>query len=328
MQKPTTDDAIIAEYATQPLEFEPGTKYSYSNTNYTLLGKVVEVASGEPLERFLSERIFTPLGMTHTSCVESAEGDLERAYGYTTLFLNPLSRAAPESPGWLGAAGCITSTPSDLLKWDAALTNGRVLTAASLSAMTAQTRLKNGGTSNYGYGIVAETLRGHRVFFHDGGTSGFSAFNIVLPDDGDAVVLLYNTDNVDMASLYRPILHNLLNITAPSPHPSGAPQPTMSPKDTEGATMVRTLMLMLQEDNIDRTLLTADFNAFLTPDLERQASRNLAKLGSPLNVVANVSENHGQEFTTATVQFSARTVNVTMRRTSDGKVAEFLVSPG
>jgi CubicO group peptidase (beta-lactamase class C family) len=123
MLEPRGADSIIAEYATRPLDFEPGTRWSYSNTNFLILGRVVERASGEPFGAFLAHRFFTPLGMTHTSFAPSHQ-DSVMAHGYTSFALGTATPAIPEAAGWAGSAGAIWSTPTDLLTWDLALVEG------------------------------------------------------------------------------------------------------------------------------------------------------------------------------------------------------------
>ena len=335
MSRPVSADAIIREYATLPLEFAPGSTYSYSNTNYTLLGKIIEIASGMPFADFLSTRLFTPLGMTHTYCDSPSHAEPNHAYGYTSFFLGPLVRATPEADGWIGAAGCLATTPEDLLKWDAALTSGRVLNASSYAEMITPTVLTDGKTNDYGYGVTSGTWRGHKYIAHDGGLSGFSAFNMTFPGDGTAIAFVYNRDNVSLGSLARTLLLHLfaqpaaLPTPSPKPSPTAQPQaqPTASPEDAAAAERVRTMIVALQHGNVDRATLTADYDAFLTPQLAEEASMNLSKLGAPLSVEAHVSQNHGQELTNATIRFTSSNVVATMRRTADGKIAQFLVNP-
>jgi CubicO group peptidase (beta-lactamase class C family) len=104
MQAATTPDEILRRYAMGPVDFAPGARWSYSNTNYVILGRIVEKVSGEPLDRFLTRRILEPLGMTHTSFGPPA-GVADVATGYVTFALGPPEVAVPEGPGWLFAAG-------------------------------------------------------------------------------------------------------------------------------------------------------------------------------------------------------------------------------
>ncbi len=114
MAKDKTPDAIINEYATRPLDFEPRSRYSYSNTGFLLLGRVVEKVSGQTFGAYLQQHIFTPLNMAH-STFEPAKVTGDMATGYTSFALAPAIPAVPEAKGWASTAGAIWSTPTDLL---------------------------------------------------------------------------------------------------------------------------------------------------------------------------------------------------------------------
>ena len=115
---------IVRDFAARPLDFEPRSRYSYSNTGYLLLGRIAEIAGGEPFAAALQRRLFSPLGLEHTR-YEPARGGPGMAEGYTPLGLGAAEPAIPEGEGWIGAAGGIWSTPSDLLRWDLALMEGQ-----------------------------------------------------------------------------------------------------------------------------------------------------------------------------------------------------------
>ena len=112
MQKPIAEDELLRQYAGAKLDFEPGSKYSYSNTGYILLGRVVEQVSGESFGAFVARRIFKPLGMANT-VYEPGPSDSRLAKGYTTFALSEPEEIGPEAKGWIGAAGGIFSTPTD-----------------------------------------------------------------------------------------------------------------------------------------------------------------------------------------------------------------------
>ena len=101
MQHDQTQDSIIAEYATRPLDFDPGTRWSYSNTNFLILGRVIEKVSGQSYGSNLTQRILTPVGMQHTQ-FEPTRGGANMASGYTTFAFGPPFPAAPEGRGWPG----------------------------------------------------------------------------------------------------------------------------------------------------------------------------------------------------------------------------------
>jgi CubicO group peptidase (beta-lactamase class C family) len=106
------------------LDFEPGTRYSYSNTGFVLLGRVVEKVSGKPFGEFLSKRILKKLGMNTTFHEPNVSGK-QFARGYINFALSEPEDTAPESKGWISAAGAMYSTPTDMMKWDLALMGGK-----------------------------------------------------------------------------------------------------------------------------------------------------------------------------------------------------------
>src|SRR6202044_3656156 len=122
---PTSPDAVMQEYGRRPLDFEPGSFYSYSNTGFLIAARIVEEVTGEPFMGFLSRSIFEPLRMERTGVYRlEGPGLVERT---TTYFGGQLEPAVPESPGWLLGAGGLMSTPEDLAKWSLGLMSGAVL---------------------------------------------------------------------------------------------------------------------------------------------------------------------------------------------------------
>src|SRR5690242_19223218 len=120
MEKAIDPDQLLKEYAGTKLDFEPGRRWSYSNTGFVLLGRIVEKVSGKPFGEFLAERILKPLGMGHT-VFDPKDGQPAIAQGYTGFALGPPEPSKREAPGWIRAAGALYTTPSDLAKWDVAL---------------------------------------------------------------------------------------------------------------------------------------------------------------------------------------------------------------
>ena len=193
MQKDVTANAIIQEYATRPLDFEPGTRWSYSNTNFTILSAVAERVSGQPFGTFLAHRIFGPLGMNHTSFDPPTNGAAV-ATGYTYWALNDPTPAQPEGKGWTGGAGGIWSTPTDLLAWDLALVTGKILSPASYRMLTTARRLSDGRSTGYGCGDGGDDRGATIMLSHGGAVSGSVTQNTLLPASRSAVVLLANSE--------------------------------------------------------------------------------------------------------------------------------------
>ncbi len=197
MLKPVTPEEIVNRWARIPLDFEPGTAWQYSNTNYVIIGLVVQKAAGQPLFDFLQQRIFGTLGMTSIQNIDEAALGPADASRYTRMASAPVRPAPKEGRGWIFAAGELAMTASDLAKWDISLIKRTVLKPESYRALETETLLANGAGTGYGLGVSVRLQGGHRILSHGGEVSGFTAQNVVYPDDGLAVVVLTNLDATD-----------------------------------------------------------------------------------------------------------------------------------
>ncbi len=133
--KDTNPAELVARFRDKPLDFEPGTKFSYSNSGYVLLGYLIEKVSGQTYADFLQQNIFTPLGMTDTGLDSNAAILPKRAQGYAP------SKTGIHHAGYISmtipfSAGALYSTTGDLLKWEQGLFSAKVITTASLAKMT------------------------------------------------------------------------------------------------------------------------------------------------------------------------------------------------
>jgi CubicO group peptidase (beta-lactamase class C family) len=185
----TNDDLLRFVTAQRALNFTPGARYEYSNSNYGLLTVIVGRVSGMSAAEFGRRRLFAPLGMTATAWRDDARRTVAgratayrpRAPGFETFMPN-------ESVYGHGAA---LTTVGDLQRWNAALHGGK-LSPFVTREMLAPGRLSNGETRPYAGGILIGDHRGHRAYRHGGNTAGYSAQLWALPDDGLSVALLCN----------------------------------------------------------------------------------------------------------------------------------------
>jgi D-alanyl-D-alanine carboxypeptidase len=210
MRKPIGEDDLIRQYAGGKLDFEPRTRWSYSNTGYTILGRVVEKVSGESFERFLKQRILEPLEMKHT--VFDPKDASRLAQGHSSILLGPPEELAPESNGWTNAAGAIYAPAADIARWDIGLMAGRVLKPESLRLMTTPVSLANGKVVDYGCGLSIARQSGETVLSHGGAVAGFLAFNALVPRTKSAVVAQSNSEHADPAALARELLGLLMRM--------------------------------------------------------------------------------------------------------------------
>jgi CubicO group peptidase (beta-lactamase class C family) len=201
---------VSREIAALPRHFAAGTRYEYSNSNYFLLGTIVERVSGMPLSAFLTERIFRPLGMSRTGFARAIGTD-DVAVGYRTDIHRAVFRAYPWDLSWLGGAGAMTSTAEDLGRWNVALLTHRILPPEALAQMWHGLEAGN-GEGSYAMGWVEDAVGSHRYLWHNGEVGGFHALNVIFPSDDLAFAVLSNNQDAkpeylvtSIASLYFPV---------------------------------------------------------------------------------------------------------------------------
>lgn len=323
MQKPIAVDEVIRQYATGKLDFEPGTRYSYSNTGFLILGRVVEKVSGEPFGEFISRRILKPLGMNHT-VYQGNLGSPGFAEGYTTFALSPPELAVHEGKGWVAGDGGLYSTASDLVKWDLSLIEGKVLKPESYKLMTTSRMLANGLRTGYGCGLQVREQNGETVLSHGGATNGYYALNTMLPSRKSAVIILSNSSaRGSINSINRQILRALL------PPVSLASQVQDLPKISGPPALNETIAFFrrLQTATVDRSELGEEFSYYLTDSKIKEAAERLKPFGDPISVeVTSILERGGMEVTNCQLRFKSGVLLTNMWRTPDGKIQQFFVS--
>ncbi len=191
----------LAQWAVEhepALRFEPGTEWEYSNTNFVLLGLVIEAATGTSYEEQFEARLAGPLGLTRTYVAGSGDMNPALVDCYDRDGSNTSARADP-SFGW--AAGAAVSTPEELARWTSALYGGEVLSASSLELMTTQLVLADGTTQDYGLGAFVERDGDDALFGHEGGIGGYITYAFYWEADGIALVAATNTFDTDMRAL-------------------------------------------------------------------------------------------------------------------------------
>lgn len=169
----------------KPLNFTPGTQWEYSNSNYTLLGMILERVTGRRYVDLLQERILTPLGMKDSGLDNDDLILLGRAEGYQPgpKGIVPV-RSLSMSVGW--STGSMYSTTGDLLRWERGLFGGKVLSVSSLKQMITATR------GSYGCGVFVNRKDDMEVVEHGGSIDGFNSYMIYVPSRDIAVIALSN----------------------------------------------------------------------------------------------------------------------------------------
>jgi CubicO group peptidase (beta-lactamase class C family) len=153
---------LMALFMNEPLESAPGTRFSYSNSSYIVLGAIIEEVSGQSYEAFLHHRLLTPLGMRSSGYARRETGLPQRAEGYTIDEYQNLVNALPVSMSILHTAGALYSSVEDMLRWDQELYESKVLERIWTDKML------TAYTGNYGYGWFIDSLYGFKHLYHGG----------------------------------------------------------------------------------------------------------------------------------------------------------------
>lgn len=185
---------MIDGFKNDPFDFEPGTKYAYNNSGYILLGAIIEKVSGMPYAKFVEQRIFVPLGMENTAYEGQERGKAPRAAGYARQgeIFKPAMVLSMSQPY---AAGSLVSNVDDLARWDKAISDGKLLKAASWQQAFTGAVLPDGQPTHYGYGWGQGEVRGAKTIGHGGGIFGFSTYAFRVPSEKLYVAVLNNADS-------------------------------------------------------------------------------------------------------------------------------------
>ncbi|MGA8776128.1 MAG: serine hydrolase domain-containing protein [Terriglobales bacterium] len=312
MLQPVTADKILDLWARKPLDFDPGTEWQYSNTNFVIAGLIVEKASGKPLLQFLSERVFTPLGMKSVMNIDQQRLTETDATGYMRYAIGPLRPSPKEGKGWLFAAGELAMPAEDLARWDISIINQTVLKPASYAAMERETLLKNGLGTHYGLGVSVRNELGQRAIEHGGEVSGFTASNMVFPDKKIAVVVLTNEDAVPASADLAKKIAALLFRDA-----DAAKQEEQS----------QAIFAGLQQGKIDRSLFTDNCNSYFTDQALKDFGDSLGPLGTPTEFTQESrSDRGGMTSRRFDVSFPHKTLVVFEFILPDGKIEQYQVA--
>ena len=314
MLKPTTEQHILDKWAKIPLDFEPGTKWQYSNTNYAIAGQIIQKVSGMGYFQLLTQKVFQPLGMKSVLNIDEGKLTESDPIGYMRYALGPLRPAPKEGPGWLYAMGELAMTAEDLAKWDISVIDQKVLKPESYKVQQTEVLLKNGVATGYGLGVSIGRGQ-HRSVSHGGEVSGFTSTNTIFPDDRAAIAVLTNQDAIGASGQIVGRIAETLFAT---------PQNTSS-KETDEA---KQILAGLQQGKIDRSLFTDNANFYFNDTCLKD---NADSLG-PLGTIAEFSQT-GQSLRGGMTarnyrakMSSGKTLNVSTFWMPDGKLEQYIVT--
>jgi CubicO group peptidase (beta-lactamase class C family) len=314
MLNSVTPQSIADRWAKQPLDFDPGARWQYSNTNYTLAGMVVEKAAGMPFFQFVRSRILQPVGLNSASDFDASPRAVN-ATGYLRYGLGPLRPAPDVGPGWMWGAGMLAMTASDLAKWDISLIRRSLLRPESYRALENDVHLNNGAGTGYGLGVDVAMQNGRFTIEHSGEVSGFTAENIVFPEDSVAIVVLTNQDAAPASSAIAQQIAQAIFTT----------EDALSENRTAQA---RKILEGLQRGTIDRSLFTPNANSYFSDQALKDFAASLSPLGSLTSFVQlRKAERGGMVYRSYRATFPNRTLRVWTYETPDGKLEQLQVAP-
>ena len=267
-----------------------------------------------PLLRFLQEKVFTPLGMKSVSDTDQEKlGDTDPT-GYMRYALGPLRPAPKEGKGWLFAAGELAMPAEDLAKWDISIMDQKLMKPASYREFSTEVLLKNGLGTHYGLGVDVNSQAGHRALSHGGEVSGFTAQNVVFPDDRAAVVVLTNQDAASasgaIASGIAPLLFAITDAATPA-------KLEQAKKIFDG----------LQHGTVDRLLFTDNANSYFSEEALKDFASGLGPLGTPQSFIqASQGLRGGMTLRVYIIRFPQKVLRAWTYEMPDGKLEQYQIA--
>jgi CubicO group peptidase (beta-lactamase class C family) len=281
-----TEDELAKKIEALPIEWAPGEKWDYRNTNYVLLGIIIHKITGMRYAEFLSERLFKPLGMTSTRLISDRDIIPNRAAGYEIDGNGVLKNQEWVSPTFNSTAdGTLYFNVLDLAKWDAALYGTKLLKQSSLDRIWTVYPLNDGKPNSAGYGFawIIGAQDGHKRIEHGGAWQGFTCRISRYPDNSLTVVVLTNLEaGYSNPGVIAHVVAGLVNpaLTVPKLETIVDDQPEL-------ALRLKRLLDEIVVGKDIRPETTPQLAALFTPDTSKWWQQSLAKLwpGGTLTLV-------------------------------------------
>ena len=193
-QKPSFD-RVLNLFEDHKLEFTPGTRWAFNNSEYFLLGQVIQRVSGQTWESYVRRNVFARAGMTHTTTMAHEAGLRDFAVGYWRMH-GAVGKAPKTHDLWGLATFDVVSTVGDMAKWTAALQAGKIVDRDHVALMMNPAPLDNGEATPLRTGVTFNNtaIENHRMVWNDGGTLGFIGINAIFPDEGLQLIVLSNAN--------------------------------------------------------------------------------------------------------------------------------------
>ena len=316
MQRPSPAKEIMQRWAGKDLDFDPGTRWQYSNTNYVIAASIVERVSGMPFMQFLRQRIFTPLKMTSVGDFDSGPLGPADAQGLLRNAIGPLRPAPKEADGWLFGAGQLAMTAHDLSLWNIAVMNRTVLKPDTYKTQQTDNMLNAGNATGYGLGVrITTTSDGRRQITHGGAVSGYTTSNQIFPDDKAAVVVFVNI-YPGAGSATGQIAQRISSVLFAPAETGRAAARDLARKIYDG----------LAKGTIDRSLFTPSLNAYFTQEVLADYATSLGPLGAPSDFTGGgESLRGGMTIRSYRIRAGSTTLSLTTMTLPDGKIDQYLI---
>jgi CubicO group peptidase (beta-lactamase class C family) len=309
--KPTDPLKLVHEWAEKPLDFEPGTKWQYSNTNFVLTALIIEKVTGQPFWTVLKTRVLDPLGLHEVLNLDTDRARVE-PQGTERHALGPLRPAVLEAPGWYFGDATLAMPVSDLLKWDISMIDQKLMKPESYRAMETEVLLKNGAPTGYGLALDVAVKNGHRVLTHEGEVGGFVADNVILPDDHAAIAVLTNQEASGAAAAIAAEIETILQ------------NPVVSNGASPAEAQVKAMLDGLEDGKLDRDALTEDCSFYFSKETVEDFASSLKPLGWVVEVKqTREALRGGMTLRVFEVNFKAKKVNVITYTMPGGKLEQF-----
>jgi len=316
MQRPASAQTIMQRWAGKALDFDPGTKWQYSNTNYVIAAAIVERVAGMPFIDFLRQRVFTRLQMTSVADFDAGPLQQTDATAYLRNALGPLRPAPKEGMGWLFGAGQLAMTAHDLALWNIAVIKQSLLRPSSYKAQQTTVLLGDGTATGYGLGVGIGTPGGRRRIAHGGAVSGYTTSNYVYPDDSAAIVVFTNI-YPGAAGASGQIAGRIANIIFASVDTTEAGARDLARRIYDGLT----------KGTIDRALFTPAANAYFSQEVLSDYATSLSPLGAPSEFSSTgKSLRGGMVIRSYRIQAGDVVMDLTTMTLPDGKIDQYLIS--
>jgi CubicO group peptidase (beta-lactamase class C family) len=323
-RKDYTEDQLLKIAESFPLDFPPGSDWSYSNTGYVVLGILIHKVTGEFYGDFLHQRIFAPLGMKARVISES---DIipNRASGYK------LVKGQWKNQDWVSptlnttADGSLYFTALDLTKWDAALYTTQLLKQSSLDEMWTIQKYQTGPNAgkpnkgHYGFGWFINTMNGHKLIEHGGSWQGFTDTICRYVDDKLTVILLTNLDSEH--SNPDKIAHQVAGFYIPALKPPPPPKP-IADTEPQVTAQLRDVIARLAAGSLDLSKFTPDAQKKFGADMQKAAQDFLVNEGAlgKLELLSRTEENGVRTYKYRAHFEYGTTITLTLRLAADGKI--------